>query len=564
MNMERMQMAVKILTETPEVLFNTNCQVQSDFDEVAVYFSKEEWDCLTEEDKELYKEVMMENYQNLMFVGRLNMKPTVISMIEQGEEPYVRGHQPPVENPLKIKADGSKIWNIFEDDHISLSLSDCEDFSSSHSYLEAKPITYTGEKACACSECGKCFSRASNLHRHMGTHTGEKPFACSECVTGPVDSFDAESCLECPGDQWSNEKRDACIPKDIEFLAFHEPLGSFFTYIALTLSLTSAVVLVIFIKYWDTPIVKANNRYISCILLVSIKLSFLCTLLFIGLPSQMSCLIRQSVFGIVFTVAVSCVLAKTITVVIAFKARFLNSKLKKWIGIRLSIGLILVCTLGETVICTVWMVKFPPVPDTDTQSEIGKIILQCNEGSTSLFFCVIGYIGIMASFSFLIAFLAKDFPDSFNEAKNITFSMLLFCSVWILFVPTYLSTKGRKAVAVEIFAILVSGTGLLGCIFFPKCYIIFIRSDRNIRLSRRSWSSGEPGAGASAPSQQDISELAPAQQEPAQGGGKRQSRVSLVRRRGMSSKKWGHQKDQTAQMQIMLRFIINVIIFIMA
>ncbi|KAM4694483.1 uncharacterized protein O3C94_004986 [Discoglossus pictus] len=181
MNMERMQMAVMILTETPEVLFNTNCQVQSDFDEVAVYFSKDEWDCLTEEDKELYKEVMMENYQNLMFVGRLNMKPTVISMIEQGEEPYVRGHQPPVENPLKIKADGSEIWNILEDDHISLSLSDCEDFSASRSYLEAKSITYTGQKTFACSECRKCFSLNISLHRHMRTHTGEKPFACSEC-----------------------------------------------------------------------------------------------------------------------------------------------------------------------------------------------------------------------------------------------------------------------------------------------------------------------------------------------------------------------------------------------
>ncbi|KAM4694066.1 uncharacterized protein O3C94_004502 [Discoglossus pictus] len=181
--MERKKMAEKILTETPEIIFNQNGKVQSDFDEVAVYFSKEEWDCLTEEDKKLYKEVMMENYQNLMFVGHVNMEPTVISMIEQGEEPYVRDHLPSKGNPLNVNADGAEIWSTIEDDHISLSSPDCvlEDFSASHSDLEDKPITKTGQKTCACSECGKCFDQASALNVHMRTHTGEKPFACSEC-----------------------------------------------------------------------------------------------------------------------------------------------------------------------------------------------------------------------------------------------------------------------------------------------------------------------------------------------------------------------------------------------
>ncbi|KAM4641898.1 uncharacterized protein O3C94_016244 [Discoglossus pictus] len=183
MNTKRMQMAEKSLTETPEFFFIQNGQVQSDFDDVAVYFSKEEWDCLTDEDKKLYKEVMIENYQNLIFVGHASMKPTVISMIEQGEELYVRGRLPFEENPLNVNADGSVIRNTLEVDHISPRAPDCvlEDLSVSHRYLEAKPITYTGQKLFACSECGKCFSQATTLNRHMRTHTGEKPFACSEC-----------------------------------------------------------------------------------------------------------------------------------------------------------------------------------------------------------------------------------------------------------------------------------------------------------------------------------------------------------------------------------------------
>ncbi|XP_053567501.1 zinc finger protein 783-like [Bombina bombina] len=62
---------------------------QMEFDEVAVYFSEEEWGCLTEEQKELYKDVMMENYQTLRSLGYVPEKPLLVTKIEHREEPYV-------------------------------------------------------------------------------------------------------------------------------------------------------------------------------------------------------------------------------------------------------------------------------------------------------------------------------------------------------------------------------------------------------------------------------------------------------------------------------------------
>ncbi|KAM4694496.1 vomeronasal type-2 receptor 26-like [Discoglossus pictus] len=300
-----------------------------------------------------------------------------------------------------------------------------------------------------------------------------------------------QSCLKCSEDQWSNDRRDQCVPRTIEFLSYNEPLGLSLAVSSILLSAVTTSVLGIFIKNRHTPIVKANNQNLSYTILIFLALSFLSPLLLIGHPTKISCLLRQVAFGNIFTVAVSCILAKTVIVVLAFSAVKPNRNIRNWFGKNVSSSVVIICSFGEVVICVSWLIYSPPFPENNTQVEIGKIILQCNEGSVTAFYLVIGYMGLLAFLSFVVAFLARKLPDIFNEAQYITFSMLVFCSVWVSFIPAYLSTKGKFMVAVEIFAILASSIGLLGCIFIPKCYIILIRPELNVRVNLKKERQGK-------------------------------------------------------------------------
>ncbi|XP_036599316.1 extracellular calcium-sensing receptor-like [Trichosurus vulpecula] len=322
-----------------------------------------------------------------------------------------------------------------------------------------------------CSE--SCLPGSSQIPRQGWPHCC---FDCIPCPRGYIaKKRDMEQCEKCPEDQYSNNHRNHCVPKAEVFLAYEEPMGMAMTCAALSFSLLTIFILGVFVKHRSSPIVRANNEVLSYILLISLALCFLSSLLFLSHPTKVTCLLRQTIFGFVFTVAVSSIFSKTITVIFAFQATRPGSTIRRWMRPRILNSLVFMFSSIQLTICAIWLGTSPPFPAADTHSQLGYIIIECNEGSVIAFYCVLGYLGFLALGSFIVAFLARNLPDTYNEARFITFSMLVFCSVWISFLPTYQSTKGKAVVAVEIFSILASSAGLLGCIFVPKCYMILFR-----------------------------------------------------------------------------------------
>ncbi|XP_075053544.1 extracellular calcium-sensing receptor [Mixophyes fleayi] len=344
-------------------------------------------------------------------------------------------------------------------------------------YINESKILWSGfSREVPFSNC----SRICQEGTRKGIIEGEPTccFMCEACPDGEYsDETDASACEKCATDYWSNENHTSCIAKEIEFLSWTEPFGIALTMFAILGICLTSFVLSVFIKFRNTPIVKATNRELSYLLLFSLLCCFSSSLFFIGEPEDWTCRLRQPAFGISFVLCISCILVKTNRILLVFEAKIPTSFQRKWWGVNLQFLLVFLCTFVQIVTCIIWLYTAPPKSAKNHEDEI--IFVICNEGSLMALGFLIGYTCLLAAVCFFFAFKARKLPENFNEAKFITFSMLIFFIVWISFIPAYVSTYGKYVSAVEVIAILASSFGLLACIFFNKVYIILFKPSRN-------------------------------------------------------------------------------------
>nr|XP_034492545.1 zinc finger protein 607-like isoform X2 [Marmota flaviventris] len=130
------------------------------FRDVAMDFSQQEWECLNPFQKTLYRDVMMENY------GHSISKPDVITLLEQGKEPW-----------MIIKKETRKWRKDLESRYEKIS-SEKVHLYRKYSSLTLHQRIHNSEKSKECDKCGKAFTRHTDLIVHQRIHT-----ACMTLVT---------------------------------------------------------------------------------------------------------------------------------------------------------------------------------------------------------------------------------------------------------------------------------------------------------------------------------------------------------------------------------------------
>nr|XP_025858083.1 G-protein coupled receptor family C group 6 member A isoform X3 [Vulpes vulpes] len=318
----------------------------------------------------------------------------------------------------------------------------------------------------------------------MKKTTRSQHICCYECVDCPENHYsnqtDMDHCLLCNNEtHWAPVRSTRCFEKEVEYLNWNDSLAILLLALSLLGIILVLAIGIIFTRNLNTPIVKSSGGLLVCyVILLCHVLNFASTGFFIGEPQDFTCKTRQTVFGMSFTLCISCILMKSLKILLAFS---FDPKLQNFLKcLYKPIPIIFTCTGIQVVICTIWLIFAAPAVEENV-SLPRVIILECEEGSILAFGTMLGYIAILAFICFIFAFKGRKLPEHYNEAKFITFGMLIYFIAWITFIPIYATTFGKYLPAVEIIVILISNYGILCCTFFPKCYIILCKQEANTK-----------------------------------------------------------------------------------
>ncbi|XP_077756833.1 G-protein coupled receptor family C group 6 member A [Canis aureus] len=318
----------------------------------------------------------------------------------------------------------------------------------------------------------------------MKKTTRSQHICCYECVDCPENHYsnqtDMDHCLLCNNEtHWAPVRSTRCFEKEVEYLNWNDSLAILLLALSLLGIILVLAIGIIFTRNLNTPIVKSSGGLLVCyVILLCHVLNFASTGFFIGEPQDFTCKTRQTVFGVSFTLCISCILMKSLKILLAFS---FDPKLQNFLKcLYKPIPIIFTCTGIQVVICTIWLIFAAPAVEENV-SLPRVIILECEEGSVLAFGTMLGYIAILAFICFIFAFKGRKLPEHYNEAKFITFGMLIYFIAWITFIPIYATTFGKYLPAVEIIVILISNYGILCCTFFPKCYIIICKQEANTK-----------------------------------------------------------------------------------
>ncbi|NXF18908.1 GPC6A protein, partial [Rhodinocichla rosea] len=350
---------------------------------------------------------------------------------------------------------------------------ECQSCSTEHPpkhLLQAKKVQSTCSQPCSPGQVKKVTE---------SPHT-----CCYECIYCPENHYsnqtDMDYCYRCNNKTyWAPINSSTCYRKTIYFLAWTDWFAIFLLLLSAFGVVLVLSICVIFTKNLDTPVVKASGGLTVCyIILFSHVLIFLSTVFFIDVPTEFKCKTRQALFGISFTLCISCILIKSLKILLAFS---FDPKLQNFLKCMYKpIPTVVACTGIQVIICTFWLIFRTPFVNQNF-SIPRAIILECNEGSIVAFGIMLGYIAALAFICFIFAFKGRKLPENYNEAKFITFGMLIYFIAWIVFIPVYATTFGKYLPAVEIIVVLISNYGILCCTFLPKCYIIIYKQETNTK-----------------------------------------------------------------------------------
>ncbi|NXK85500.1 TS1R1 protein, partial [Formicarius rufipectus] len=305
---------------------------------------------------------------------------------------------------------------------------------------------------------------------------------CFSCVACPLGTFlnrsDPYSCQACGQDEWAPVGSETCFNRTVEFLSWSEPLSWVLLTLTVLLMLLMAALAVLFALNASTPVVKSAGGKMCFFMLGSLACSCSSLFCYFGEPTRAACLLRLPLFGISFTMFLSCVATRSFQILCIFK---LNARCpvlyEVWLRRQGPVLFVAANTAAQAILCLIAEATSPSVPLRDYGAHPDRVVLECAPSAASG--ATIAYTVLLSVGCFALSYAGTDLPAGYNEAKSLTVSLLLHlgCSAAVLCSQGAL--RGRAEAAAKALGVLGTLWALLSGYFMPRAFVILLRPQQN-------------------------------------------------------------------------------------
>ncbi|XP_004425699.1 PREDICTED: taste receptor type 1 member 2 [Ceratotherium simum simum] len=308
-------------------------------------------------------------------------------------------------------------------------------------------------------------------------------FECLDCLPGTflnqtADEFD---CQPCPSYGWSHRNDTSCFKRQLVFLQWNEAPTIVMVMLAALGLLGTLAILVIFWRHFQTPVVRSAGGPMCFLILTPLLVAYLMVPMYVGQPTVFSCFCRQALFTVCFTICISCFTVRSFQIVCIFKmASRLPRAYGYWVRYHGAYVFVAFVTALKVVIVAGNVLVVTTSPTTRADLDDPQImILSCNPNYRKGLLLNTSLDLLLSVMGFSFAYVGKELPTNYNEAKFITLCTTFYFTSSIS-LCTFMSVY--DGVLVTIMDLSVTVLNLLGIslgYFGPKCYMILFYPERN-------------------------------------------------------------------------------------
>ena len=306
---------------------------------------------------------------------------------------------------------------------------------------------------------------------------------CWTCVACKLDSIttngNATFCTKCGYASISNKNRTKCHP--LKELYFTTESNTFkVTIFASSVAIVCvAFVAILFVKYWNTPVVKSANRELSLLQLFMLFASLWYPVSYWMNPTTFQCTLQALWLSFCPTTVLAVTFVKTYRLYRIFNKK--TTEESKLLQNKYQSLVVFFVLFLQTVLAVSWFQYYSLKIVRNIKRTEKSFMRNCCDNSGVILVILQCYNLAIALACASMAFRARKLPNAFNEARYITFGTFTYCITWMFAIPLFLSVSIIEKNDVICAMNIVSNFALFLCFFANKIRVILFLPQKNTK-----------------------------------------------------------------------------------